>query len=186
MKILNSVDNKKYELSEKTIAIYNCGPTVYNYVHIGNVRPLIIFDVLYRYLLKNNKKVAFYHNITDIDDKIINAAKQNNTTEQKISQKYTQAYLDLFSILNIKKMEMPKVSDHIQDIITYIQNLINAGFAYVVGNDVYFDVMKIPNYGKISHQNIKNLLNGVRKDNSENKRHPLDFVLWKATNEGLS
>ena len=186
MKILNSVDNKKYELSGKTIAIYNCGPTVYNYVHIGNVRPLIIFDVLYRYLLKNNKKVAFYHNITDIDDKIINAAKQNNTTEQKISQKYTQAYLDLFSILNIKKMEMPKVSDHIQDIITYIQNLIDAGFAYVVGNDVYFDVMKIPNYGKISHQNIKNLLNGVRKDNNENKRHPLDFVLWKATNEGLS
>lgn len=186
MKILNSVDNKKYELKDKTITIYNCGPTVYNYVHIGNIRPLIIFDVLYRYLLKNNKNVAFYHNITDIDDKIINAAKQNNTTEQNISQKYTQAYLDLFKILNIKKMEMPKVSDHIQDIITYIQKLIDAGYAYIVSNDVYFDVKKNAGYGKISHQNIKNLLNGVRKDNNENKRFPLDFVLWKATKEGLN
>ena len=186
IKISNSIDNQKYELNMDTITIYNCGPTVYNYVHIGNIRPLITFDVLYRYLLKINKKVLFYHNITDIDDKIIKAAQENNTTEMKISQKYTKAYLDLFSLLNIKKMQNPKVSDHIPDIIAYIEKLVEAGYAYVVGSDVYFDVKKIKNYGKISHQSIQHLIDGVRKENKDNKRYPLDFVLWKETNEGLN
>ena len=184
--ITNSINKKKIKLNQKKISIYNCGPTVYNYVHIGNVRPLIIFDVLYRYLLKNKKQVRYVHNLTDIDDKIIDVAQKNKTTEKKITKKYIFAYLKILNDLNVKKMITPKVSDHINDIIKYIQRLINAKVAYNVNGNVYFDIKKIKNYGIISHKNIKELLNGVRITNKLEKKFPLDFVLWKKTNVGLN
>lgn len=177
MKIYSSSTKKEYELKDQNITIYNCGPTVYNYVHIGNVRPLIIFDVLHRYLLKIGKNVKFVHNITDVDDKIIAAASKANITEKELSTKYLNAYLDLFDLLNIKKLIMPKVSDHIDDIIEYIKKLVANGAAYVANGDVYFDIQKIPNYGHISHKNINELLDGARKENKENKKYPLDFAL---------
>lgn len=175
--ITNSVNKKKIKLSTKKITIYNCGPTVYNYIHIGNLRPLIIFDVLHRYLLKQNKQVLYVHNLTDIDDKIIAAAQKNKTTEKKIAQKYIHAYLKIFKDLNIKKMITPKVSTYISDIIKYIQKLITIGVAYNVNGNVYFNIKKIKNYGNISHKNIKQLLNGVRITNKSEKKFPLDFVL---------
>lgn len=177
MKIYSSSTQKEYDLKDQTVTIYNCGPTVYNYVHIGNVRPLIVFDVLHRYLLKIGKNVKFVHNITDVDDKIIAAASKANVSEKQLSTKYLNAYLDLFDLLNIKKLIMPKVSDHINDIIEYIKKLIAKKAAYVADGDVYFDIQKIPNYGHISHKNIKELLDGARKENKKNKKYPLDFVL---------
>ncbi len=186
MKIFNSSTNTKIDLSGRKITIYNCGPTVYNYVHIGNVRPLIVFDVLYRYLLSLNKDVLYVQNITDVDDKIINAAAEANITEKELTDKYTKAYLDLFTLLNVKPLLMPKVSDHIEEIQEYIQQLIDKGVAYVEKGDVYFDVSKVKNYGHVSHQNIDELLEGVRKGNKQYKRNPLDFVLWKQTDRGIN
>lgn len=184
--LTNSTNKKKIKLNTKKITIYNCGPTVYNHIHIGNLRPLVTFDVLYRYLLNQNKHVKYVHNLTDIDDKIINVAQKNKTTEKKITQKYIHAYLKIFKDLNIKKMFTPKVSDYINDIIKYIQKLINAKIAYNVNGNVYFDIKKIKNYGAVSHKNIKQLLDGVRITNKLEKRFPLDFTLWKKTNIGLN
>ena len=184
--ITNSTNKKKIKLNFKKITIYNCGPTVYNHIHIGNLRPLVIFDVLYRYLLYQNKHVRYVHNLTDIDDKIVNVAQQKKTTEKKITQKYIRAYLKIFKDLNIKKMITPKVSDYINEIIKYIQKLISAKVAYNIKGNVYFAIKKIKNYGTISHKNIKQLLNGVRIKNKLEKKFPLDFTLWKKTNIGLN
>ena len=186
MKLLNSSTNQKVELSDNEITIYNCGPTVYNYVHIGNVRPLVIFDVLFRYLLAIGKRVLYIQNITDVDDKIINAAIQAKLPEEILTSRYIKAYLYICELLNIEHMTMPKVSDNIKDIQQYIENLIKKDAAYVVDGDVYFDVGKIKNYGHVSHQNIDELLEGVRKENKANKKSPLDFVLWKKTDKGIS
>lgn len=186
MKLLNSSTNQLVEVTDSRVTIYNCGPTVYNYVHVGNVRPLIIFDVLYRFLLNQGKEILYIQNITDVDDKIIKAAAAEGISEKDLTSRYTQAYLDIFEILNIKQLLMPNVSDHIEDIMYYIQALIEGGAAYVVDGDVYFDVSKAVNYGHISHQNIDKLLQGVRKENMANKRNPLDFVLWKKTTEGIN
>ncbi|XQP55945.1 MAG: cysteine--tRNA ligase [Mycoplasmoidaceae bacterium] len=186
MWVYNSAKKELVELKDSRITIYNCGPTVYNYVHIGNVRPLVIFDVLTRFLLRCGRDVYSIQNITDVDDKIINAAAQANISEEELATKYTYAYLDLFNLLNIKPMLMPKVSEHIGDIQRYIQGLIDKGAAYIVDGDVYFDVSKAKDYGHISGQNINALLEGVRKENKTNKKSPLDFVLWKKTDTGIN
>lgn len=186
MKIFDSAKQELVELTDNRITIYNCGPTVYNHVHIGNVRPLVIFDVLTKFLLRCGKDVYSIQNITDVDDKIINAAAEAKISEKELSTKYTNAYLDLFSLLNIKQMFMPKVSDHMGDIERYIQGLIAKGAAYVIDGDVYFDVSKAQNYGHVSHQNVNALLEGVRKENKANKKSPLDFVLWKKTENGIN
>lgn len=186
MRIFNSAKQELVELKDTRITIYNCGPTVYNYVHIGNVRPLVIFDVLTKFLLRRGIDVYSIQNITDVDDKIINAAAEANVSEKEIADKYTNAYLDLFNLLNIKQMFMPKVSEHIVDIEKYIKALIDKGAAYVVDGDVYFDISKAKDYGHVSHQNINALLDGVRKENKTNKKNALDFVLWKKTDKGIS
>lgn len=186
MKILNSSTNELVEIKDQKVTIYNCGPTVYNYVHIGNVRPLVIFDVLHRFLLNQHKEVLYIQNITDVDDKIIKAAAEEGISEKDLTTRYTHAYLDIFQLLNIKPLLMPNVSEHIEEIIAYIEALIEKNAAYVVDGDVYFDVSKINDYGHISHQNPANLMNGVRKENMSNKRNPLDFVLWKETNQGIN
>lgn len=186
MKILNSSTNSLVDLTEPRITIYNCGPTVYNYVHIGNVRPLVVFDVLHRFLLSQRKEVVYIQNITDVDDKIIKAAAAEGISEKELTTRYTNAYLDLFQLLNIRQLVMPNVSDNMQEIIQYIQKLIELKAAYVVGGDVYFDINSAKGYGHVSHQDPQKLLEGVRKENKENKHNPLDFVLWKQTSQGIN
>ncbi len=185
MKIYDSFSNKKIDVVEP-ITMYCCGPTVYNNVHIGNIRPIITFDVLNRLSCLLGKEVKFVHNITDIDDKIINAAKAQGINELEFSNKYFQEYLHILQSLNVKKMTMPKVSDNMQDLITYIQKLVSSKHAYVSGGDVYFDVASIENYGCLSKQNIEQLKTGVRKELSKNKKNEFDFALWKQTNEGIN
>lgn len=171
--------------TSKTINIYNCGPTVYNHIHIGNARPLIIFDVLYRYLISNNCHVNYVLNITDIDDKIINKAISENKTEIDISSFFTNEYLKIKKQLNTLEMKNYKVSEHIDDIINYIQILIDKGYAYISNNDVYFDTSKIKDYGSLSNNNIEDLIANIRIENKDNKKNPTDFVLWKQTDVGL-
>jgi cysteinyl-tRNA synthetase len=188
MKIYDSLTNKVFELSNKNVSIYNCGPTVYNDIHIGNARPLITFDVLQRFLKFLRFNVFYVHNITDIDDKIINQAKILKKTESEVANTYFEHYLEICNKLNIlSPQQMPKVSQNILGMIEYIQKLINVHAAYVTNKgDVYFDVKNIPIYGILSHQNIEQLQEGVRKELSNDKKSPLDFVLWKKTETGLN
>jgi cysteinyl-tRNA synthetase len=178
LKIYDSLSNQYLKIVGDTISIYNCGPTVYNDIHIGNARPLITFDVLNRLLNVRKCRVTYIHNITDIDDKIIAKAKELKKTEKEIATIYGEHYLEINKALNIQPIEMmPKVSDHVYDIINYIQRLIDKKAAYAVDGDVYFDISSVSNYGVLSHQNIDALYEGVRKENNANKKSPLDFVL---------
>jgi cysteinyl-tRNA synthetase len=177
MKIYDSLSDDTCELKDHHVSIYNCGPTVYNDVHIGNVRPLITFDVLHRFLRYSKFDVQYLHNITDIDDKIIVKAKQEHKTESEIAAHFYQRYLEINKALNILPMTMPKVSDNIHGIIEYIGKLLKANAAYETNGDVYFDISSDTTYGILSHQNIPELLNGARKSNAENKKSPLDFAL---------
>jgi cysteinyl-tRNA synthetase len=179
MKVYDSLSNKRYEIISKNISIYNCGPTVYNDIHIGNARPLITFDVLIRFLKSLHYHITYVHNVTDIDDKIINQAKLLKQTESQVANTYYLHYLDVCKSLNIlPPSQMPKVSENIPGIIEYIEKLIKANAAYSTEKgDVYFDVKSVPNYGILSHQNINQLQEGVRKELAEDKKSPLDFVL---------
>lgn len=187
IKIFDAKNNIKKELNKKEeITIYVCGPTVYNSPHIGNLRPLLTFDVLYRLLNAQNYNVYYVHNITDIDDKIINKAQELNLSEYDITNKYTKEYFVLMDKLNVLFPEIHKVSDEITDIINFIQKLIDKNYAYINNGDVYFDVRKVKEYGEVSHNNLVNLYSSVRIENEENKNYPLDFVLWKKTDNGLN
>lgn len=163
--------------------IYVCGPTVYDKVHIGNMRPIISYDLLtrgYRYL---NNEVMFIHNITDIDDKIIAKAKRENKTETEISTQYKEHYFSLFEKLNIiKPTHMPTVTENMDEIIRFVSLLIEKDCAYSIDGDVYFSVDKVKDYGKVSNQNVANLLS---EDSNKKKRSQLDFALWKKTTDGI-
>lgn len=164
---------------------YLCGPTVYNYPHIGNLRPIVSFDLMIRAQRQLGEDVYFLHNITDIDDKIIAKAKQENKTEKEISSFYEAYYLNLFKLFSI---EMPnkivRVTDSLNDMYEYIQSLIEKGAAYQVNGNVYFDVLKFKDvYGKISNQKLANLISD--SSNEVDKRSPYDFALWKDTTEGI-
>lgn len=185
MKIFDSLSKTLKVLNEKKINIYNCGPTVYNDIHIGNARPLIVFDVLYRYLSRINRNVEYLHNLTDIDDKIINKAIEENTNEKNISEKYIDAYKQICKNLNIKQMELVKVTDHIDGIIDYIHRLILSNHAYEINGNVYFNIESITNYGSLSNKKIDELENGERVEIDNHKKHPGDFVLWKKTKKGI-
>jgi cysteinyl-tRNA synthetase len=178
MKLYDSLSNKTFDVVSKNITVYNCGPTVYNDIHIGNARPLVAFDALVRFMRTQGYTVTYIHNITDIDDKIINKAKEEKTTESAISTLYYEHYLDINKALNTVEMQMPKVSQNVDGIIKYISKLVDAKAAYVTDNgDVYFDISSVKNYGVLSHQNIEQLKEGVRKELAIDKRSPLDFVL---------
>lgn len=187
LKIKDSSSEKYIEMNDEKISIYNCGPTVYNDVHIGNVRPLITFDVLYRYLKKQNKPVIYVHNITDVDDKIINRSIELHKPELELADHYFKEYLKIIDNLNALRMDhLPKVSDNIEGIIDFVKKLTKTKHAYVVDGDVYFDIKSVDNYGSVSHQKIDMLLEGVRKDVDEKKKFALDFALWKKTDKGIS
>ncbi len=187
MKIYNTLTRKKEEI--KTIIpdeykIYVCGPTVYNYFHIGNARPFVVFDTLRRYLEYKGKKVTYVQNFTDVDDKIINKAKEENTTAPKISEKYIKEYFVDAKALNVQEATIhPKVSESIKDIIKFVKELVDKDLAYAVDGDVYYDTSKFNEYGKLSNQKIDELELGSRVDVDTRKKNPADFALWKNQKE---
>ncbi|MGL4951701.1 MAG: cysteine--tRNA ligase [Mycoplasma sp.] len=185
MRLYNSLSQSYIEINEDQVNIYNCGPTVYNHIHIGNARPLIIFDVLYRTLEATNKKVNYLHNITDIDDKIINAAISNNTDEKTISEMYANAYAEIRKKLNTKEMTIQKVTDNIDGIIDYINRMILKGVAYEVNGNVYFNTKLVDSYGELSNRVLDDQIIGERVQANDQKINETDFVLWKNTNDGI-
>ncbi len=190
MKIFNTLTNKLEEfksLNEGIINMYVCGPTVYNYAHIGNMYPAIVFDMVARYFKYLGYKVNYVSNFTDVDDKIINAATKLKVKEEVITEKYIKAYLIDSEKLNcINVTERPKVTDNMDNIISFIEKLLDKEYAYKSSDDVYFDVSKIKDYGIISKQQIENLDYGKRINIKDEKRNPYDFVLWKKTNIGIT
>ncbi|MGL6058036.1 MAG: cysteine--tRNA ligase [Culicoidibacterales bacterium] len=169
------------------VSMYVCGPTVYNYIHIGNARPIIIFDVVRNYLTYLGYDVDYVSNITDVDDKIIAAAVAQAVDEQTLTQLFTKAYQDDVQALGSNLAPtMPKVTESMAEIITFIERLIAKGFAYVANGDVYFRVTKLPEYGGLSNQKMADLLVGARIEANEGKENPLDFTLWKATTVGVN
>lgn len=184
MRIYNSMTGQKEEfipIEKGKVRIYACGPTVYNYFHIGNARPFVVFDTLRRYFIYRGYDVKFVQNFTDVDDKIINRAKEEGVSAAEISEKYIDEYFDDAKALNVIPADVhPKVSEHIKDIIDFILSLIDKGYAYEADGDVYFSTRKFPEYGKLSGQNIDDLESGARIAVGEVKRDPLDFALWKA------
>ena len=184
MKIYNTLTRKKEEfvpIKEGEVSIYVCGPTVYNYFHIGNARPFVVFDTLRKYMEYRGYKVKFVQNFTDVDDKIINRAREEGITAPEVSEKYIEEYYKDAAALNVRKADVhPKVSEHIPEIIEFVQTLIEKGFAYEADGDVYFATRKFDEYGKLSRQNIDDLEAGARIAIGEVKKDPLDFALWKA------
>lgn len=191
MKIFNTLTNKKEEfkpLREGEVSIYVCGPTVYNYVHIGNTRPMIVFDVLRRTFEYLGYKVTFVSNFTDVDDKIIKAAKAEGITEKELTDKYIAAYEDVRRNLNLLfPTYAPRVTNTMDVIIKFIDNLVKSGYAYEVDGDVYFRVSKIDEYGQLSGIKIEDLVAGAseRIDENDKKEESTDFALWKKTDEGI-
>ncbi len=188
MKVYNTLTRQKEELkpiNEGEFRIYACGPTVYNFIHIGNARPICVFDVLRRYLEYRGNKVTFVQNFTDIDDKIINRANDEGVTFSEISEKYIAEYKTDASGLNVREASIhPKATENIDEIISIIEALIEKGFAYEAEGDVYFSPLKFKEYGKLSHQPLDDLMAGARINVGEKKKESMDFALWKASKPG--
>lgn len=188
MKILNTLTGKKDEfipLHEGVVNMYVCGPTVYNYIHIGNTRPLCVFDTLRRYFEYVGYKVNYVQNFTDIDDKLINRANEENTTVPALAEKYIAEYKKDAEGLNVRPATVhPRATENIDNIIALISTLEEKGYAYSVNGDVYFRTKKYNEYGKLSHQPLEELEAGARINVSEQKEDPMDFALWKAAKEG--
>ena len=188
MKIYNTMTMKKEEFKEiekGKVKMYSCGPTVYNYFHIGNARPFIVFDILRSYLEYIGYEVTFVQNFTDVDDKIIKKANEEDISAIEVADKFIDEYYKDAAAIGIRKATVhPRVTENIKEIIGFIQDLIDKGFAYVLGGDVYFEVKKFDEYGKLSHKNIDELVSGARIDVNEQKKSPLDFALWKEKKEG--
>ena len=188
MKVYNTLTRKKEELVPITpgeIKIYACGPTVYNYIHIGNARPLCIFDILRRYLEYRGYNVKFVQNFTDIDDKIIRRANEEHVDFSEISERYIKEFWTDADGLNVRHATInPKATENIDAIIQIISTLIEKGYAYEAQGDVYFSTEKFKDYGKLSHQPLEDLEAGARIMVGEVKREPMDFAVWKAAKPG--
>ncbi|WP_315344131.1 cysteine--tRNA ligase [Leptotrichia wadei] len=183
MKLYNTMTNKIEEfktIEENKVKMYVCGPTVYNYIHLGNARPIVVFDTLARYFKYKGMEVDYVQNFTDVDDKIINKSIEEETSASEVSEKYIKYFFEDISKLNIlESVKRPKVTENMEEIIEIIQKLIDNGFAYEKDGDVYFEVKKYKDYGKLSNQKIEELELGARIDVSEIKKNPMDFALWK-------
>lgn len=189
MKLYNSLTRKKEEfipVIEGHVNMYNCGPTVYNYIHVGNARPLVIFDTLRRFFIYKGYDVKFVINFTDIDDKLIRKANEEGTTVQAIAERYIEAFMEDAKGLNIYDYDTlnPRATHFIPQIIEFIEDLIEKGAAYNVNGNVYFNIASANDYGKLSKKNIEDLISGARVDVNEEKRNPMDFALWKKEKEG--
>lgn len=193
MRLFNTLTNKKEEfkpIEEGKVSIYICGPTVYNHAHIGNTRPMIVFDVLRRTFEYLGNDVTFVSNYTDVDDKIIKQAKKEGITEKELTDKYIKAYEDVRAGLNIEDPTYkPRVTNTIPQIIDFIKALIEKGYAYEVDGDVYFRVTKIKEYGALSGIKVEDLIAGASdrtlSEDDKKKESPTDFALWKKTSEGI-
>lgn len=167
------------------VKMYVCGPTVYNYIHIGNSRPAIVFDTLRRYLQYRGYEVTFVQNITDVDDKLIRVANEEGTTVKEVADRYTAAFNEDLRSLNVMPPDIqPRVMQTIPEIIEFVEGLIDKGYAYESEGDVYFRTGRFSEYGKLSHQPLDDLQAGARVEINEKKEHPLDFALWKAAKPG--
>ena len=193
MRLFNTLTNKKEEfkpIEEGKVSIYICGPTVYNHAHIGNTRPMIVYDVLRRTFEYLGNDVTFVSNYTDVDDKIIKAAKAEGITEKELTDKYIKAYEDVRAGLNIEDPTYkPRVTETMPEIIDFIQALIDKGYAYEVDGDVYFRVTKVKEYGMLSGIKVEDLIAGASdrtlSEDDKKKESTTDFALWKKTDEGI-
>ncbi len=189
LRIYNSLTNKIEEFipSQKGVVnMYVCGPTVYNYIHIGNARPVIFYDMVKNYLEFSGYKVNYASNITDVDDKIINKAIENNKTEEEIAKYYEDAYFKSVELVGSNKPDyIPHATKYIPDMINFINELIKEGYAYEKNGNVFFRVSKVENYGELSGQRLEDLESGARVDVDDEKESPFDFSLWKKTETGI-
>ena len=190
MLIYNTYTREKEEfrpIEENKVRMYICGPTVYNYIHIGNARPVLFFDLVHRYFKYLGYEVEFVSNVTDVDDKIINRAIEEGVTEAQISEKYLNYFLECNKALNALPLTaMPKVTESMDSMIEFINQLVERDFAYAVDGDVYFRIDKVREYGQLSGKKIDELEVGARIAEDSKKENPLDFVLWKKTDKGIT
>ncbi|MCD7734001.1 MAG: cysteine--tRNA ligase [Clostridiales bacterium] len=189
MEIYNSMTRRKEEfvpIEEGKVRMYACGPTVYNLIHVGNARPIILFDVLRRYLEYRGYQVTFVQNFTDVDDKIIKRANEEGISSQEVAEKYIQEYFTDARGLGVRPATIhPRATETMDEIIDLVQTLVDKGYAYPVpSGDVYYRTLKFKGYGKLSHQPIEDLMSGARIDVNDEKENPLDFALWKAAKPG--
>ena len=189
IKFYNSLSNVQEDFipqQDKKVSIYVCGPTVYNYPHIGNMRPVVVFDTLRRFLTYVGYDVTYVSNYTDVDDKVIKAAKQEGKSEKELTDFYIAEFEKTLKGIGSQVPNItPRVTEYMDKIIAYIDNLVKIGAAYVVDGDVYFRVEKIKDYGVLSGINVEDLRVGARVEENTNKESPLDFALWKKTEEGI-
>ena len=188
MKVFNTLSRKKEDfisMEPGKVKMYACGPTVYNYIHIGNARPLCVFDVLRRYLEYRGYKVTFVQNFTDIDDKIINKANEEGTDYKTISERYIAEYKVDAAGLGVREATIhPKATETMEKIIQTVEEIVENGYGYVLDGSVYFRSRRFRDYGKLSHQPLEELDAGNRIELTEGKEDSLDFVLWKAAKPG--
>jgi len=188
LKVYNTLSGKKEEfvpLVPGKVGMYVCGPTTYNYIHLGNARPLVVFDTVRRYLEYLGYEVTYVQNFTDVDDKIINRAREENVGAAELADRYVSEYFQDADALQVKRATVhPKVSEHIDDIIRFIKGLEDKGFAYERDGDVYFSVTRFKDYGKLSKRTLEDLQAGIRVEIDERKKHPSDFALWKKAKPG--
>ncbi|MCX7951532.1 MAG: cysteine--tRNA ligase [Clostridiales bacterium] len=188
MKVFNTMTRQKEDfvtVEPGVVKMYVCGPTVYNFFHIGNARTFIVFDTIRRYLEYRGYDVKFVQNFTDIDDKMIKRANEEGVTVKDVAEKYIGEYYKDADGLNLKRATVnPRATEFMNEIISFVKDLVDKGYAYEVDGDVYFDTTKFKEYGKLSHQSIEDLEAGARIDVDERKRNPMDFALWKAKKPG--
>ncbi|PWA12973.1 cysteine--tRNA ligase [Pueribacillus theae] len=188
IKLYNTLTRKKetfIPIEDKKVKMYVCGPTVYNYIHIGNARPPIVFDTVRRYFQYRGYDVYYVSNFTDVDDKIIKAAKEIGEEVPKLAERFIKAYHEDTEALGVRKADVhPRVMENMDEIIDFVEALIEKGYAYEADGDVYFKTREFEGYGKLSHQSIDDLRLGARIEVGEKKQDPLDFTIWKAAKEG--
>lgn len=188
IQIYNTLTRKKepfIPIEEGKVSMYVCGPTVYNYIHIGNARPVIVFDTVRRYLGYRGYEVTYVSNFTDVDDKIIKAANELGEEVGELTDRFIDAYFEDVGALGCGKADVhPRVTDHIEDIVEFVKVLVDKGFAYESQGDVYYRTRKFDGYGKLSHQSTDELKVGARIEEGDKKENALDFALWKAAKEG--
>ncbi|MEV2907334.1 cysteine--tRNA ligase [Paenibacillus larvae] len=188
LRMFNTMTREKEEFKPVVpgkVSMYVCGPTVYNYIHIGNGRPAIFFDVVRRYLTYLGYDVTYVVNFTDVDDKLIRKAEETGETVKELADRFIEAYLEDMEALGILKADInPRVTENMDEIISFIRSLVDKGYAYENGGDVFYRTQKFADYGKLSHQNLDELQYGIRIEVDERKENPQDFVLWKAAKPG--
>ncbi len=188
MQVYNTLTKRKEKLDTlepNKVRMYVCGPTTYNFIHLGNARPLVVFDIVRRYLEYKGYEVTYVQNFTDVDDKIIQRGHEEGIPPAEVAAKYIEEYFKDADLLGVKRADYhPKVSDHIPDIIKVIQGLMEKGFAYQVGGDVYYRVRSFPRYGQLSGRSLEEMMAGARVEVDERKEDPMDFALWKEAKPG--